>query len=457
VILEEPYVCKSVKGIKSYDTVISEPKRITELNNNFENNFFIWNSVIKATHSSIDYYSEANCKLFKQPEVVVEKWLSGSYQHNGVLYLKTHAHSMKWEYEMHEDGHPIPHLFSDVAKIFELLEQVSERANVAIECVTVNEVRDSLLPDFIKPRSLVETFPIVHNIDGKTNFSEVFNAISKLLVIPTDWLEINLEFVKFIFDINCPISDPIIIESERYLISALVLAIHGKKIDFYAKEYSFPNCDVQLLKISEIYPAVNKNLSIKCGDLLDDFNITNTFRPLVLSDSFSSAEFSEQLFAKLIQLSALMTCKAGFVDLLAGSKYRHFINIKAFSKSSETLFLITFNNLVLSNGENAMLVHLLSDFHSEIGHCYKIYLDKYSELNGLISFSDNSENPRRSTIRLAFNGISLDHPHSPHALIRNEGLGRYSHWGNVIYFSTPDNSSPANSDLPCWVSIEIPN
>lgn len=49
----------------------------------------------------------------------------------------------------------------------------------------------------------------------------------------------------------------------------------------------------------------------------------------------------------------------------------------------------------------------------------------------------------KSTLRLFENDKELLPAHSPHADIRAEGKGRWSHWGsNTIYFSTSDNSDP---------------
>jgi hypothetical protein len=33
-------------------------------------------------------------------------------------------------------------------------------------------------------------------------------------------------------------------------------------------------------------------------------------------------------------------------------------------------------------------------------------------------------------------------PHCTHDDIRREGAGRYSHWGDTLYFSTSDNTDP---------------
>lgn len=74
----------------------------------------------------------------------------------------------------------------------------------------------------------------------------------------------------------------------------------------------------------------------------------------------------------------------------------------------------------------------LSEFQQELGFCY---LAKITE--GPISDADG-----RSRIKLYENGKLIGTPHCTHQDIRDMGEGRFSHWNNDIYMSTPDNSDP---------------
>jgi hypothetical protein len=56
--------------------------------------------------------------------------------------------------------------------------------------------------------------------------------------------------------------------------------------------------------------------------------------------------------------------------------------------------------------------------------------------------ADTTETPFSSKLAMAENGNLLGPPHSLHASIRENGGGRFSHWGNSIIFSTSDNSDP---------------
>jgi len=58
---------------------------------------------------------------------------------------------------------------------------------------------------------------------------------------------------------------------------------------------------------------------------------------------------------------------------------------------------------------------------------------------------DSNDKPNFSTLRLFENGIELSPAHSNHNSIRVYGLGQFSHWGDILYFSTSDNSNPLNN------------
>lgn len=55
---------------------------------------------------------------------------------------------------------------------------------------------------------------------------------------------------------------------------------------------------------------------------------------------------------------------------------------------------------------------------------------------------DDLPRPTASTLFLFEDGKPIGPPHSEHAAIRQSGAGRYSHWRNLLYFSTSDDSDP---------------
>ncbi|MDP1964215.1 MAG: methyltransferase domain-containing protein [Reyranella sp.] len=139
--LPAPFTCLPLDRARAYDDPASDPRPVEAGTATLQpDRFFIWNSPIKARYSSIDYYSEPNRELFKTPDRLLAEWFKGSVSFGSDLFIKTHAHSMKWEYKISEDGSPIPHCYPDVVKVFEQLLRICDRAGVEFQLVTVDEV-----------------------------------------------------------------------------------------------------------------------------------------------------------------------------------------------------------------------------------------------------------------------------------------------------------------------------
>ncbi len=141
--LTVPFTCLPIDVKRAYDDPASDPRPIGS-GALKPGRFFIWNSPIKANFSSIDYYSASNRELFKDSARVVSEWLTGSVSFGGDLFIKTHAHSMKWEYEIGQPESLIPHCYPDVVEIFERLLRACDLAGIEFRPVTVNEVMDVL-------------------------------------------------------------------------------------------------------------------------------------------------------------------------------------------------------------------------------------------------------------------------------------------------------------------------
>lgn len=60
----------------------------------------------------------------------------------------------------------------------------------------------------------------------------------------------------------------------------------------------------------------------------------------------------------------------------------------------------------------------------------------------LFGDGDTVEHPRRSNLQVLENGVPLGPAHSDHASIRELGGGRFSHWGEWVYFSSSENLPP---------------
>jgi hypothetical protein len=85
---------------------------------------------------------------------------------------------------------------------------------------------------------------------------------------------------------------------------------------------------------------------------------------------------------------------------------------------------------------------LVGPFEPDGGHRFIARLELLPEHAFLPQIGDTQEFPQRSLLTLLENGRRLGPAHVEHADIGELGHGRYSHWSEVLYFSTSDNSDP---------------
>lgn len=139
--LERPFTCLTIDAPRAYDDPRADTKPVDAGTGALKpDRFFIWNSPIKAIHSSLDYYSAANRDFLKDPERVVAMWLHKSVLLGQRLLIKTHAHSMRTDYHFSESSAGIPHCHPDVVAVFDCLARVCDRAGLELQFQTVNEV-----------------------------------------------------------------------------------------------------------------------------------------------------------------------------------------------------------------------------------------------------------------------------------------------------------------------------
>jgi hypothetical protein len=89
------------------------------------------------------------------------------------------------------------------------------------------------------------------------------------------------------------------------------------------------------------------------------------------------------------------------------------------------------------SSENAFKkVVLNKPYQQETGLSWIILLDDLEPI------ADNEDHLTRSILLLCENDNLLQPAHSLHEDIRSHGAGRYSHWKDMLYFSTSDGSDP---------------
>jgi hypothetical protein len=76
------------------------------------------------------------------------------------------------------------------------------------------------------------------------------------------------------------------------------------------------------------------------------------------------------------------------------------------------------------------------DMSPDVGKAFRYWVPL------LTSESDEPADPNRSDYLLTEAGEPIGEPHSLHSDIREKGGGRWSHWGQCVYFSSSDGSDP---------------
>ncbi|MBV8186559.1 MAG: class I SAM-dependent methyltransferase [Alphaproteobacteria bacterium] len=191
--LKTPFTCLPLALPRAYDDQRSDPRPIASKSNvMLPERFFIWNSGLKSSQSSLDYYSASNRAALQQPEQVLAAWLAKSVCLGGELFIKTHAHSMNSEYRLGEPDGMIPHCYPATVALFEGLSRVCERAGVELRCLTVSEVMDRLAT-VDGGHSVHATGPARHEIEGVAEFpvpsASPWTVAEDLSALHQAWLE----------------------------------------------------------------------------------------------------------------------------------------------------------------------------------------------------------------------------------------------------------------------------
>lgn len=139
--LNAPFTCRPIGQIRAYDDPRSDPQPITRGSRVMgPDRFFIWNSALKSTYSSLDYYTNGHRDRLKNTERMLKQWLEGAVVLANTLFLKTHAHSMSAYYGHTEPGFLIPHRYPDTVRLFDALQQICDRARIELRPVILADV-----------------------------------------------------------------------------------------------------------------------------------------------------------------------------------------------------------------------------------------------------------------------------------------------------------------------------
>jgi SAM-dependent methyltransferase len=155
-----PYLVEPAATPKGYDTPASNPVEAAGARARAADRFFIWASASTHRTCSIDTYSPFVKQRLKTPEATALDHAKMSVVIDGVLYLKTHCHSLQPVY-FAPDGLPMPHLDAAVQMELRTLFKAADRAGIDVRFMNASEVYDAVLDAKPPaPRDLVREFQL---------------------------------------------------------------------------------------------------------------------------------------------------------------------------------------------------------------------------------------------------------------------------------------------------------
>lgn len=96
------------------------------------------------------------------------------------------------------------------------------------------------------------------------------------------------------------------------------------------------------------------------------------------------------------------------------------------------------------------LATFANSFHADSGRAFYVPAPAVATIGP----GDTTDAPEQSNVVAVYeNGIPLGPPHALHEEIRRLGGGRFSHWGDTIYFSSSDGSNPNENGRAYEIAI----
>lgn len=141
----QPFFCRPLKAAKGYDHRNAEVEAAAGRQDLLGRKFLIWSSVLNHEYSSLDYFAPAVRKRLEDPIAWLDHVFKDAYAYDGVLYYKTHAHSVHYLYWSLNKSPIYPLEHPQVQDLFGLLLEATQEAKVSFEPLTASEAVQQLL------------------------------------------------------------------------------------------------------------------------------------------------------------------------------------------------------------------------------------------------------------------------------------------------------------------------
>ncbi|MBA3810072.1 MAG: hypothetical protein H0X27_00190 [Caulobacteraceae bacterium] len=158
--IDVPYLVDPVAQPKGYDSPLANPVEAAGAGASAAGRFFIWASATTHGSCSIDTYSPSVERRLKTPEFTALDHARNAVVIDGVLFLKTHCHSLNPLY-WKADGLPTPQADPRVQAELRTLFDAADGAGLDVDFQTASEIYDRILGAAPPPkRDLIEEFDL---------------------------------------------------------------------------------------------------------------------------------------------------------------------------------------------------------------------------------------------------------------------------------------------------------
>jgi len=140
--IDEPFLARPVPLAKGYDRPEAEPAAASGCGDVAEDRFFLWASRIDHRSCSIDHRAEFVVRRMADPTVFARAQAEAGFAHDGVLYVKTHAHSMDPFYWRDPAVADFPHVHPGIVRELGGLFDTAESCGIVVELATASEAFD---------------------------------------------------------------------------------------------------------------------------------------------------------------------------------------------------------------------------------------------------------------------------------------------------------------------------
>ncbi len=142
--IETPHLVDPVAAAKGYDLAQANPSPAAGAGTAGRDRFFLWASAATYWSASIDTGSPFVRERIKTPRATALERARSSVVIDGVLYLKTHAHSLHPAY-WRRQGRGFPHADPAVQAELRALFQPADAVGIGVEFLTAAQVYDRIL------------------------------------------------------------------------------------------------------------------------------------------------------------------------------------------------------------------------------------------------------------------------------------------------------------------------